>query len=439
MEIVTWTDSFVTGLGVVDRQHRRLVELINRLGKAIVTGKQADEAALLRAFECLREHAVNHFADEERLMINAGIDKRHYDAHQRAHAHLIDLIDALWRSRAAASSATESLLEMMSPWFVQHTLGMDMSMARQIKLLRQGQCPERACALASAAQLAEPDAALDALRQLFQAVSRRNLTLEQDARERIRDFERVSCALIEARYRLDHPSEEARDELRTRAQELEHANRALLADNQRLKDVASTDGLLGIANRSSFDDRLQAEWRRARRDGVPLSLLMIDVDHFKRFNDTYGHPAGDRCLQVIANGIATLVHRPGDFFARYGGEELVVLLPNTDLIGAGSFGERICEHVRSLEIARFIPQAVEAVTVSIGASGGLPDEVATSGGELLRQADEALYRAKAEGRNRLCRFGGAAAGAKAARGTVPARASVRLVSSAVDRSPALSA
>ncbi len=404
MSIITWTNDFVTGLGFVDRQHRRLVVLINRLGVALAANPRSDDLAVTYAYERLLDHAASHFSDEERLMLNAGIDGRHCEIHRQAHVHLIELIASLWRARAGMSNPAEALLDVVVPWFVQHTLSMDMSMALQIRLLRRGESAERSYDLASTAEPSKADATLGALRQLFEAVSRRNLALEQRVCERTEELERVNVALTEANQRLSHQDGDLENQIRARTQKLERANRALTAANHRLKDIANTDALLGIANRTSFDERLAAEWRRARRDTLPLSLLMIDVDHFKHFNDTYGHPAGDRCLQSIAQAVATMVHRPGDFVARYGGEELVVLLPNTDMHGARKCGEQLCKRVRSMDIAHPNSGGDSRVTVSIGASCGLQGYNAASAAELLNQADQALYRAKFEGRNRVCCF-----------------------------------
>jgi len=404
MSVIAWSDDFVTGLAVVDRQHRRLVELINRLGEALSASPRTDDRALKYAYERLRDHTTSHFSDEERLMANAGIDSRHCETHRQAHAQLLDLIESLWRARSVMSNPAEALLDVVSPWFVQHTLAVDKSMALQIKLLRGGESAERSFEIASAAQPSEPKVALGALRQLFQTVSRQNLALEQSVRERTQELERTHIALEEAHHRLDHQDQDREDKIRLRTKKLERANRALSAANHRLMDIARTDGLLRIANRISFDERLEAEWRRARRDGKPLSLLMIDVDHFKRFNDTYGHPAGDRCLQNIAQIVTASTHRPADFVARYGGEELVVLLPDTDYEGARLCSEQICKRVREMDIAPLTAGSGGCVTVSVGVSSGVPGQSADSTTELLKRADQALYRAKSEGRDRVCCF-----------------------------------
>jgi diguanylate cyclase (GGDEF)-like protein/PAS domain S-box-containing protein len=170
-------------------------------------------------------------------------------------------------------------------------------------------------------------------------------------------------------------------------------NRALgLAES-----LASIDGLTGVANRRSFDEFFQGEWLRAIRARAPISLLMIDVDHFKRYNDTYGHVSGDNCLRLIVEAIGTCIHRPTDLLARYGGEEFVVVLPNTDANGAESIAEQIRTTLEMRQVPhRDNPHGV--VTVSIGCATQTPKPRSLST-ELVEIADEALYRAKSAGRN----------------------------------------
>ncbi|WP_159992501.1 diguanylate cyclase domain-containing protein [Roseomonas sp. 18066] len=171
---------------------------------------------------------------------------------------------------------------------------------------------------------------------------------------------------------------------------------------QRLAELASTDGLTGLANRRAFDDALQQEWRRSTRTGQPLSLLLLDVDRFKQYNDSYGHQQGDECLKAVALAVRSMIRRAGDVAARYGGEEMVLLLPNTATTG----GEEVAEKLRAALQAQRLPHAANipfgVVTASIGVAGVTPELQAEIGpGALVAAADSALYRAKHEGRNRV--------------------------------------
>lgn len=178
------------------------------------------------------------------------------------------------------------------------------------------------------------------------------------------------------------------------------AEMALAELNCRLEAMSSTDGLTGIANRRHFDEELVREYARHVRSGAELGLIMLDIDHFKAFNDTYGHVAGDECLQEIANIMVGCANRAADLVARYGGEEFVCILPETDLVGAVAIAEKI----RQAIIARAIPHKASGVAAHITASLGVASMYCTadsSGRELLKQADDLLYLAKAHGRNQL--------------------------------------
>lgn len=166
-----------------------------------------------------------------------------------------------------------------------------------------------------------------------------------------------------------------------------------------MESLVVVDALTGISNRRRFDEALATEWRRALRDGEKISLLLIDADHFKRYNDTYGHVRGDSCLKQIAEAALDVVLRPGDLVARYGGEEFAVVLPGTDDMGAKAVAEDICQAVRN----RRLPHEGNApgiVTVSIGCATIVPQR-GKSPQDLIEAADQALYRAKGRGRNRV--------------------------------------
>lgn len=170
--------------------------------------------------------------------------------------------------------------------------------------------------------------------------------------------------------------------------------------NQELQQLASSDSLTQLANRRRFDEYLDQEWKRMIRDKTPLSLVLCDIDAFKAYNDTYGHQAGDHCLQLIARAISLAANRPADLVARYGGEEFVVVLPNTEDEGALQVAEKIQSNVRALDIIHANSPVSDIVTLSLGVASTIPSD-GSSPEMLIGAADRALYQAKTEGPNRV--------------------------------------
>jgi len=187
---------------------------------------------------------------------------------------------------------------------------------------------------------------------------------------------------------------------RSSREELMEVVRQLEEVNQKLLYLSSLDGLTGIANRRSFDESLDREWRRGIRYNTSLSLIMIDVDFFKAYNDTYGHQAGDDCLKQVAGALRSVVRRPGDLVARYGGEEFVVILPGTHLEGALVVAEALRVAVETLKIHHAGSELSRQITISLGVATTVPSR-GSSPAALVAAADQALYKAKQEGRNRV--------------------------------------
>ena len=186
-------------------------------------------------------------------------------------------------------------------------------------------------------------------------------------------------------------------------QEIEFRRQAenkLLNINQQLQILATLDSLTQLANRHAFDQFLAKEWSRMRREKNPLGIILCDVDHFKLYNDHFGHQAGDRCLQEVARAINSVVKRPADLVARYGGEEFAVILPNTDSHGMLIVAEMIRQQVEKLKIEH--PQSLIAnyVTLSLGVACQIPCQD-SSPEKLIHIADCALYEAKQRGRNQV--------------------------------------
>ena len=179
---------------------------------------------------------------------------------------------------------------------------------------------------------------------------------------------------------------------------IEREKQQLEKANARLKELSYEDGLTGIANRRHFDERLQEEWVRALRHAYPLTVLMLDVDHFKAYNDSEGHQAGDECLRRIGGLLSHFAQRPGDLAARYGGEEFVLVLSGTTGGDAWEVAQRVRHEVMELRIPHPASSAAGVITVSVGVASTVPSP-GESPGALVAAADRALYAAKASGRN----------------------------------------
>lgn len=207
----------------------------------------------------------------------------------------------------------------------------------------------------------------------------------------------MACAVaLLGGYRVEHAAR--RQFLQVRLLSLKQHELELA--NHQLQELVDQDGLTGIANRRHFDKQLVAEWNRARRGGYPLSLLLIDLDFFKNYNDTYGHQAGDDCLIVVGSVLRAHTQRSGDVAARYGGEEFAMILPATDSADAEEIGWRVVRDIASYRIPHRASRAAEVVTASVGVASMVPSPLQTPR-DLIARADEALYEAKGSGRNRV--------------------------------------
>jgi diguanylate cyclase (GGDEF)-like protein len=168
-----------------------------------------------------------------------------------------------------------------------------------------------------------------------------------------------------------------------------------------LEELASIDPLTHLPNRRLFEQTLHNEWARAKREGTSLSLLMIDIDYFKKYNDHYGHGAGDVCLHQVATTMQSCQTRAGDLLARIGGEEFIFILPNTDLNGARVVGECLRQTVADLKIPHIHSTVVPIVSISIGCATSLPSLNDSDANTLINTADSQLYKAKEQGRNQV--------------------------------------
>ena len=204
--------------------------------------------------------------------------------------------------------------------------------------------------------------------------------------------------LSAANQELERLNQELTAYSHTLEQRVAERTAALAQANDELLRLANLDGLTRVANRRRFDEYFAQEWKRLARERRPLSLIMCDIDYFKRYNDTYGHLMGDECLKRVADALMNVARRPADLTARYGGEEFSVILPNTDAEGAMLVANAIQQGVEALRIEHAASNAADHVTISVGVSTMIPKHDGAIG-DLIGMADIALYEAKTHGRN----------------------------------------
>ena len=378
MDTFIWDRNFITGLPEVDRQHHELVDLFNALNRSLFHGSDTGTAELEAIFQRLLAYAAQHFADEEALMATAGLDARHLASHRHLHRQVVEQVRCMWTLRHTLKQPAETIMGFLTSWLGLHILGVDQSMARQMAAINVGTSAADAFDHEARDTDQGTQALLKLVGNLYHVLAQQN------------------SDLVDANQQLE-------DRVAARTRDLAAANDQLQAANHKLQAFSRTDGLLRIHNRAYFDERLLEEVARARRQSQPLALLMMDVDFFKRYNDTYGHQAGDACLQAVARAVGSVVKRRTDFLARYGGEELVALLPNTPGDGAVLLAQRVIDAVRAVGLAHAASDVAPVVTLSIGATSALPvlPGDAEAGVQLLALADAALYQAKHQGRNRV--------------------------------------
>ncbi|MEW5920281.1 MAG: diguanylate cyclase [Bacillota bacterium] len=210
----------------------------------------------------------------------------------------------------------------------------------------------------------------------------------------------LSKVVLLTRIRSALTLKQEMDRRKAREEELLGVTRLLEKANAKLQEQTSLDGLTGIANRRRFEEFIEMEWKRARRNTKPISLIMIDIDVFKAYNDNYGHLAGDDCLKQVAQALQRGLKRPGDLAARYGGEEFTVVLPETASDGAAALAEELRSLIEGLNIPHAYSSVKDVVTISLGVATIVPED-AMSCKTLIERADKALYHAKQRGRNQV--------------------------------------
>ncbi|MCB9730879.1 MAG: GGDEF domain-containing protein [Deltaproteobacteria bacterium] len=360
-----WTRRFVTGIGMVDDQHRRLVELINQLGVSVQRSTlRPDE--LEQTLQALADYADYHFREEETLMASHAIDERHLDAHRTEHQRFLADVQAM-ASRALVApdlGAAASLLDFLVHWLTYHILVQDQSLAAQVACIEAGATPAEA--------------------------------YDQQEREADGATEPLRVALMGLFHQVTAQNQALQDLNRTLEEKVEARTTALSQANSALEVAALTDVLTGLPNRRHGMRRLAEDWTRSVANARPLACLMVDADAFKEVNDSAGHEAGDEVLRRLAAEFQGHV-RGEDFVCRLGGDEFMLICRDTDLQGAQRVGEHLLAAVRAMRVV--VGTHLWAGSISVGVAARTPEMRGAD--DLLRAADAGLYVAKQEGRGRL--------------------------------------
>tara|TARA_Y100001956_G_scaffold1729_1_gene1998 strand:- start:740 stop:1861 length:1122 start_codon:yes stop_codon:yes gene_type:complete len=362
MKSFQWDKCYETGLEDVDEQHQYLVEIINRYGDLIAQNSISLQDIRMALFE-LSRYAEFHFKEEENLMRSVGVYADHIEEHVKVHrAFMADIISMQAFINEENKKASEHLLNFLIHWLAYHILGIDQNMSRQVQQIESGVDPKIAWENEEKQQDSSTEPLLKALNGLFDQVSERNKEL------------------LELNQCLE-------DKVAQRTKELSDANK-------QLEELSLTDSLTKLPNRRCAIRKLKAYWQESISNDEPLVCIMIDADYFKQVNDTAGHDAGDRLLIELAQTLADSF-RSDDLVCRLGGDEFFVICPNTDLEGGLHIAELTREKVNQMLVPAGESVWRGSISVGVGSRTGTMKDF----NDLIKAADNAVYTAKARGRN----------------------------------------
>lgn len=392
MEYFRWDQHWLTGIESVDAQHHGLVELVNELIELLAHAGTIHEKEVEAVFARLLDYTNGHFSDEESLMQAAGVDPRHYTAQRQQHQAFIDEMVRAKKETLGDPASARFLPGFLGNWLIFHILGYDQSMARQIAAIKTGVQAaevfeqEQLSRLAAAEPLQHAlNAMVEQLMQRNEQLVRVNESLENRVIERTQDLAGANSQLCELVGRLE-----------TEMAESQRLGRELEKANEHLLKQALTDELTGLSNRRDAMERLAQMCSESRRHSTPFSCVMIDADGFKQVNDTYGHDAGDELLRELARALQANT-RKEDMVCRLGGDEFLILCPQTDKAGALKLAENLRSSIHAMKIP--VGHGEWHGSLSLGVAQYIPSIERPE--ELLAEADQGLYAAKRGGRNRV--------------------------------------
>ncbi|MBX3616129.1 GGDEF domain-containing protein [Nitrosomonas sp.] len=370
LEVFPWNENLDTGIAIIDEQHKRLVLLLNQLADTLVRGNVVE---INDIFTKLTQYAEFHFETEEVIWAEHFGDDSWLSSHQLSHSSFLPKVLELKENGSTQShtEVIERIILFLIRWLAFHILDSDKRMAYFIQYRNKDLSFDDAKIAADKKMSGSIRLVIETVMRMYDSLSSTTLKLMRESHERL---------AIE--------------------KELHKANKQLLKANLRLEALAITDQLTDLHNRRHFNNVFTRELKRAKRDKIPLALIMLDIDHFKKVNDHLGHSAGDRVLIQVSQKLKEICHRPGDFPFRLGGEEFCILAANLNHQGTVEFAEIIRKEIEDLNIPVQHSSTQQYLTVSVGCVTQIPGKTDTID-SFMSVADIRLYKAKELGRNRV--------------------------------------
>lgn len=361
--VFPWNNNFETGIAKIDEQHKILVKLLNDLSKTLIND---EEIEIKKAFDKLADYTTFHFKDEETIWTEYFSDDQKLLSHKKNHSSFLPKITELKEQNTDTplSDVVENIIKFLIHWLAFHIIDIDKRMALTIEALHSGYPLEEAKQISDEKMSGSMRILVETVLNMYDILSSRAIDLLRERKARIKAEEKLREA------------------------------------NRKLEELSITDQLTGLYNRRYFDKVFESELKRAKRNRVELTFIMIDIDCFKNFNDNFGHIGGDATLKKVAAKIQDCCRRSNDFAFRIGGEEFGVLATNIHSEKAVQLGEKLRTSIEHLKIEHKYNRASDYVTVSIGVFNKIPslDDTVNSFNKI---ADNRLYQAKASGRNRV--------------------------------------
>lgn len=369
-EVFPWNKNFETGIATIDEQHKVLVSLLNELAGTLARDNQLE---INRVFDELAEYANFHFETEEAIWVEYFGDDSWLSSHQLTHSSFLPKVVELKEqdTNKPLIEIIESIVKFLIRWLAFHIIDSDKRLAFVVHNMEKGLSFEEAKIASDKKMSGSIRVLIETVMAMYDGLSSRTLDLMRERHER-----------------------------RKVEEELHEANTQLREVNIKLEELAITDQLTGLFNRRHFNNIFKQELKRANRENTYLSLIIMDIDFFKKLNDNYGHSKGDRVLVQLGQKLINLCQRPGDYAFRLGGEEFGILAANLEPQGTVEFAEILRKGIEALGIPHEYSDAAKILTVSIGSITMMPDETDTID-DYMSIADARLYKAKKLGRNQV--------------------------------------